>query len=376
LTAKPSLPNQAENGRFFRRSISVERFCYVGFAVAAQLIDYPAVRADTNLSNVGIADAERDAFFQLVSLQTVDARKRARAERSGKGQIAYKPSVLRRAPMIKINRDRVVEVFCPIPALLYLRFTDGLFYDLIADDNIKRIIGERFEGYAYEISNYYLGKKLRISREEKYGAKSKQRATPDLRIVDGVGELQLIVECKARRIPFDVLSSPSPFLKNENAYADLLKGVIQIWRYVADVRRKVVDGDLYLSNEVVGVVLSLEPWLQMTSDTIAIIRQRAIEECEADPNIEEIDRIDIAFVAMSDWEYSIQRVSADNFLLALKDQATSKKHGYLLSSSVDELSANGCADVDPYDYHGGIARFASWWDDIGHARIPALSGDD
>lgn len=373
-----SLYNFPESNEYFLKTygISVERFCYVGFAVAAQLTEYPAVRADTTLTDVGIADNERDAFFRIASLSSFDARKFARAERSGKGQMAYKPSVLRRAPMIEIKGDKVIEVFCPIPALLFLRITEGLFYDLIAEDNLKRIIGERFEGYAYEISNYYLGKRFQLLKEEKYGAKSKQRATPDLRIVDTEGRLQVIVECKARRIPFDVLSSPRPYLENKSSYADMVKGVIQIWRYVADVRQKNADANWCLSDDAVGVVLTLEPWFQMSSDTISMIRQRAAEECAQYPNVKEVDQIEIAFVAMSDWEHSIQRGVAENFLLALKNHVSSKKHGFLLSSSVDELKTKEDVEVDPYDYHAGIARFASWWDDVGNGRIPSPSGID
>jgi len=367
------LYNFPEANDFFLKTygVSVERFCYVGFAVASQLIKYPAVRPNTTLSKVGITDEERDAFFRMVSLSSANARKHAAKERKwGKGQIAYKPSVLRRKPMITITNENVLEAYCPLPALLYLRFTDGLFYDLIENSDLKRIIGERFEDYAFEINRHYLSDRYRIFKEDKYGARSKQRATPDLRIINGEHKLKAIIECKSRRIPFKVLSSPNPYFENKDVFAELVKGVTQIWRYVADVRLGRAECDWRISSDVIGVILMLEPWLQMYSETIRSIKQRAVMECERYPEVEEVDQIEITFVAVDDWEYSLGRIRAEGFLRALHVHATPRKHGYLLGTIVDELAVEEDSDVVPYDYHAGISRLVSWWDEIGENRIP------
>lgn len=167
------LYNFSEANDFFLKKygMSVERFCYVGFAVAALLIQFPSVRLDVNLSSVGVTDAERDAFIGAVSLSSADARRYARMQRAGKGQIAYKPSVLRRAPLITIQLGTVYECFCPIPDLLYLRFSDGLFYDMVGDGNLRRIVGERFEEHAFKVTNHYLGHSYQLLKEAKYGPK-------------------------------------------------------------------------------------------------------------------------------------------------------------------------------------------------------------
>jgi hypothetical protein len=262
--------------------ITVERFSFVGFAVASQLVQYPAVKIDANMQKAGITEDEQNAFFALVSLGSMAAKKTAREQRHGRGQIAYKPSILRRWPMIEIAR----EAFCPLPDLLHLRVSDGIFYDLVGNDNLRRIIADRFEAYVAEVTKHYMPK-LQILREEQYGRRSKSRATPDLRVATNENELCVIIECKARRIPFKVTSSPDPYIEYEDIYSELIKGVLQVRHYISDTRTGSADANWSVVEGVVGVVLMLEPWLQMDAVTITKILDAAAVDCAKHPKITE-----------------------------------------------------------------------------------------
>lgn len=359
------LYNFTEANDYFSNTfnISVERFCYVGFAVSAHLEQFPAIRTDCSLEEIGISEREMTAFFGLVCTHASSARETAMAIRSGPGQIAYKPSVLRKTPLISVGHNRIVEAFCPLPALLALRFTDGIFYDLIDDDNLRRIIGTRFENYVTEVTRHYIEPNFEFLPEETYGPRGRSRATPDLRFRSAAGSLQLIIECKSRRIPFKVLASSKPFDEHQEIYSEIIKGVIQLWRYASDVRCGVTDDGEQLSPDAVGVVLMLEPWLQMSGTTIKSIIDAAIEECSEQTDILNADRIPIAFVSIEDWEQSIKKISADGFLEALRLHAGTDRHGYLLSSVVEEMGFE--EDVEGvFDYFGGLSRVVPWWNDI------------
>lgn len=344
--------------------ISLERFCFVAFGIAAQLTNFPAVRTDGSMASVGISDAERDAVFNIIAKASADARREARSARAGKGQIAYKPSVLRRWPLISIQKDGVWEAFCPIPTLLFLRMSDGLFYDLVDNDNVRRIIGERFESYAAEITNYYLGAEFQILSEVGYGTKASPAKTPDVRVVSQQDSLRVVIECKAKKIPFKVLSSPNPYLENEEIYDELIKGVCQIWRYVSDVRRGVADNNWAVSDDVVGLVLLLEPWLQMSSQTVKQITDAAEARCSGTPGILPQDRIAVSFVAMDDWEYSLRKIGAEGMIAALNRHAHPDRSGNMLSTEVEEIAEDFKEPVDAYDYSTGINRVLPWMQDI------------
>lgn len=364
------LYNFSEASEFFQESygITVERFGFVGFAVASQLISHPAVKIDAKLHEIGIKEEERDAFFKLVSLGETEAKKEARAQRRGRGQIAYKPSLLRAWPMIEVGG----EAFCPLPELLHLRVSDGIFYNLVGSDDLRRIIAERFEAYVAEVTQHYMPG-FRILKETQYGPRSRSRATPDLRITTNKNEICAIIECKARRIPFKVMSSPDPYIEHEDIYTELVKGVIQVWRYVSDLRTGSADDDWPFNEGVVGVVLMLEPWLQMHAGTIRKILDAAAVDRGKYPDIAEEDQIPIAFVAVDDWEYSIRQTDADGFIRALSLHATADKAGYLLDSSVQEIKAEHGPSVGDYDYRAGIARVTDWWADLEQGRVPGGS---
>lgn len=364
------LYNFPEANEFFQESygITAERFGFIGFAVASQLVSHPAVKIEAKLHEIGIKGEERDAFFKLVSLRETAAKKGARAQRRWRGQIAYKPSLLRKWPMIVIHS----EAFCPLPELLHLRVSDGIFYDLVGSDDLRRIIAERFESYVAEVTQHYMPK-FRILREEQYGPRSRSRATPDLRITTSKSKLCAIIECKARRIPFKVMSSPDPYIEHEDIYAELIKGVIQVWRYVSDLRTGSAGENWSFNEGVVGVVLMLEPWLQMHAGTIRKILDAAAVDCGTYSEIAEKDQIPIAFVAVDDWEYSIRQTDADGFIRALSLHATADRAGYQLDSSVQEIKAEYGPSVGDYDYSAGIARLTDWWADLRQGRNPGGS---
>jgi len=269
-----------EANHFFlkKHGISVERFCYTGFAVASQLVRNPAVSQDSSMSRIGIQDYERDAFFKLTALPNREARKRAKDLRKGKGQIAYKPSALRAYPLVTFNREGMRQAYCALPDLLYLRFSDGLFYDLVSNDDLRRHFGERFEKYTIQICRHYFKEPFSVLEEVSYGSKSKRIATPDVRIVQN-GKLRVVIECKSRKLPYKVLSSPKPYQDNEAAYQDIVKGIVQVWRYAAHTRTGFSKENLTLASDCVGVVLTLEPWLQMSPQATGEVFDSAVEAC-------------------------------------------------------------------------------------------------
>jgi hypothetical protein len=87
------------------------------------------------------------------------------------------------------------------------------------------------------------------------------------------------------------------------------------------------------------------------------------------PSIQEIDRIDVAFVSIDDWEDSLHSIDASGFIAALKMNAQPSRFGYLLSGCAAELAIDRDVDVEPYDYHGNLSRVASWCGDLVSGRI-------
>jgi hypothetical protein len=346
--------------------ITVERFALLGFIVASQVKKYPAILIDTSLTHLGVSDQERDAFFDLVVLPSHEARSVTKMERSIAEQIAYKPSTLRKHPMISIRKDDHIQAFCPLDDLLFLRITDGLYYDLVDSDDLKRKIGENFESFALEISAHYLSNYFETLPDEEYGPKGRKRATPDIRIAARGGKVRAVIECKARRLPFRVRSSPNPYLGRESDYMELVKGVGQIWKYVADVRQGQIDVGRGIECDAVGIVLTLDPWLQMSAGAIETVREKArLFVTKNHPDVKEVDQIKTTFVSIDDWEQSLRADDAEGFVAALMRHAESDRDGYMLRSTVLDSKLEHVKLIEPFDYHGKISKIVPWWAEIG-----------
>ncbi len=353
--------------------ISVDRFCFVGFTVATIARLEPKFERNISfLQEFNISEDELRAFFALTSISSKKARDWARTHRSYDGPAAYKPSLLREKPIIRISRGNPDQfnAYCPFHELIFLRINDGLFQDFVQDDNMKRMIAERFESYVALVTTHYFGYELQVLEEGTYGTRKSQRKTPDLRIVAHDNCLKAIVECKARRIPFRVLSSPNPFVENRETFEDLVKGVVQIWRYASDVRQGIVDTDLSINRNTIGVVLSLEPWLQVSVDTIDAIRNAAKEACLKHSNIEEIDQIPVSFVDVEDWERSMRKTDPTGVFKALKELSRRDRAGYALDTTIDSHTDAETCPVEAFDYRGRISDLASWWGDLMNGDIP------
>jgi len=105
-------------------------FALAWFALRALFLDKPIVARGGGMDEIGISEKKLDAIFDLVSIPHSRARRRASELRSGPGHTAYKRSLFREYPCVAFE-DAGEREHAPLPDLLTLRGTSGLFYDVI-----------------------------------------------------------------------------------------------------------------------------------------------------------------------------------------------------------------------------------------------------
>lgn len=110
---------------------------------------------------------------------------------------------LREKPFINIFSDGIKSLACPIPLLLYWRFQQGIYYDLIKESfsghkKFGEEFGKSFQNYVGKICNFVLGKDFKIISESKYFKDNKLEAnTIDWRVESNTAIL--FIECKTKR---------------------------------------------------------------------------------------------------------------------------------------------------------------------------------
>lgn len=300
----------ARTAEYFKdkAGFSISDFAHTSFALRAAFNENPGVRLDFDFSQVGVRREISEAVMRLISLPHSDARSEALRIRAGSGPTAYKPSVLRSTPLIAFDGVTI----CPLPDLISLRSTGGIFYDVIdGPDPVKNEISARFEAYCTEFLRAVLPS-TEISPSFKYKQGKRPFDTPDV-LISRDGQMAVILECKARRMSYNARFGEDPIGAASDGYDEMAKGAFQIWRYISHVRRGILPR-IDLSADVRGLVVTLDTWLSMGGPIIeeVLVRARA-KAAESDKEIIEADQIPVRFCHIDDLEKAFASATEDSF---------------------------------------------------------------
>jgi len=205
----------------------------------------------------------------------------------------FNRSSIKEFPIVFVQENQHSIAVTPSRSLLMRRITDGLYYDIVGDDDAKRSTGERFEALCIKMTNHYLGPYCEVEDERptSYGRSA------DIKIFDTNKSHGLIIECKARRLPHRVLTSADPWTSCQKDFDDIVKGIVQIWRSHAAL-------SLPNPTQVVGIVVMYDPWTLLSGTFMQNLFYRAKILAEA-IGIPEKSKIQIAFSSIFDFERCI-----------------------------------------------------------------------
>ena len=343
---------------------TIEDFSLTCFALRGMFMDKPIVGRRGGLDAIGISEETLDAIFALISIPHASARKRALELRSSGGHTAYKRSLFREYPCVAFGTARE-RVHSPLPDLLTLRGTSGLFYDVIkGSDNVKNEISRRFETYCQELLGHMLPSHV-VKGSYKYPLRKNRIDTPDVLVYEG-GMISLIVECKATRMSYEARFSEDPLGDARRGYEETANGVFQIWRFVSHHRRGLL-GQERLRNDVKGIVLTLDTWLSMAhpmqADVLVLARTMSAAK---DPDIIAADQIPVIFCPVDEFEYTLSVATEASFFQSVNAATEERFQGWQLSGVHDEIAPEASARND-YPFKDRVAEVFPWWNRFGQS---------
>ncbi len=350
---------EAANTLFMHNNgVSIADFLRCGFVVYSYLSQTPFMPVQIDLSSAGITPEVRDATVRLIALTRQDARGKAKELRARPGQVAYKESVLRQHPCIVFN-GKDGHVYAPVRELIVQRVTSGVYYDVIAGDgSIRNTIAKRFETYCEQLIQGFLSE-VEVTPEFSYNGD--RNRTPDL-LLGSANTIFAVAECKATKMTMQAKFSDRPFDEAKRGYEEIRKAVIQLWRFFCHQRQGLVRVDSTVDTNAIGLVLTLEGWLE----AFASMREETLERAKAhvrenELTILEEDMRPIVFCPVDDLEYTLSVASLDSFITALSAASTPQYAGYHLSSVHSELQEDQIPQK-PYPFKDRISEVLPWWE--------------
>jgi hypothetical protein len=325
---------------YFKKSygLTIDQFIHFGFALYTVFDDAPGLMNGAEFENVGITNAIRDAGLRRLCASITEIRveaARLRIPLSSHAHVSYRPSILRSVPCVAFG-DHAERIRAPLPALILWRTTAGLYYDVIrAGAEVRNEIGACFEKYATNLLQAMLPS-FTVSGSYKYQVRSNLVDTPDI-FISKNDSVILAIECKAKKMTLGAKFAELP-IDEESGYQEIIKGVFQLWRFFSHHRQGLIHG-LNMEPTAIGIVLTLDPWLQMSLP----LRRSVIAEAntlsdKSAHKITDADRRPVVFCAIDDLEDLLRIASGANFVLAMQAAVLDKYHGWTIANVHRDIS--------------------------------------
>lgn len=291
---------------------------------------------------------------QLLSSSTWTAHREAaalvskfEAEASAPIPVAYQPSYLRLKPIISFDRADTTLYTSPLPALILLRVTSGLFYDLASGKNpVIKDANTRFEEYSRKIIKAFIPE-FEPLPSENYGTKKVPFETPDILLTLN-GKIVSVMECKATKLTYAAQYGENPREDARDGYDQIVKAIFQLWRYFAHVRQKILNHDL--ADDVTGVILTLDSWTQMGGKLRdKLIAEAKVYSAQKDSSITEADMRMPVFCPIQELDDILSISSADQLLETFRRMTEIDSLGWNIRQKRDEVGPRQEAKSYPFD---------------------------
>jgi hypothetical protein len=333
--------------------ISMAEMSAVGFALFSVLLEHPAISGNIDLRLMNVDRGGLNRVLSRIAKPLDELRDLARAERQGWRFTAYRPSILRRFPLVSVGGRKSVFL-APMPDLVLERVTSGIFYDIVGGGGpIRHEYGRRFEEYCWRYMRAQLPN-LAAEREWQYQVRKQTYDTPDL-LVGPRDRLTIVIECKATkmgaRARFDDQAD------DPKGFKELAKGIYQVWRFFSHSRRGFTGARA--CDDAVGMILTLDGWLVLSGGMMREVLDLADELAAMDAGIEPEDKKPVIFCQVTDFEITLAEASERSFNLAARTAA--EREGWFLSLVHSEvIGSAGTRERKPYPFED-LAELLPWW---------------
>lgn len=354
-------------GHFEREyGISYNDFSLIGFCLHAAALESPWLKTDYDMTALKVTSEKVRRALDLLSIPLSSAREMATklVNENGGGllPVAYKPNILRRFPLIRFGQNEE-RMRTPIPQLIVLRITSGIYYDLVAGPgNLRNDASDRFEVYCADLIAKTMPK-LSVSRSVKYKVEGNEISSPDILIERECG-IVVAIECKATKLSFKAQFAEDPIVESRAGYEEVAKGIFQLWRYFSHARRGLLGGSL-VEADAHGVVLTLDSWLAMSFDLQKEVLAIAGNLADKDKEITESDRRKVLICAIHDLEQVVTQVNEESFVAVLAAARKDSFDGWLLPNILRD-SGLPTSERKPYPFD--IGDILPWWNQVEELR--------
>jgi hypothetical protein len=295
---------------FKRIGMSVQDLYLCGMAFMGSYLSNPATTFPMKIEIPSLTMGKIHKFLTFACRSMDELRPLLAAEQRYDDSFFYAYNPLRAYPLVQIAAREQTFLLCPLPTLLFWRFTGGLYYDLVDDPAFSNAFGRSFQKYVGEaIQRASLGEKIRVIPESSYGTKRRRKDTVDWIATDG--ESALFIECKAKRLSWGAKIALDDLHPLEADIEYMADAIVQVYKTITDYQAGQYPNFRYeLSCRIYPVIVTLEHWHLFGSLMLSILHRLVSAKLEKiGMSLDIVKRMPYAIWHLSELERGMQIVN-------------------------------------------------------------------
>jgi len=329
--------------------LPVQKIYAIGSGLWGHFISKPFLRLPIQLDDTTTLSSEEiAAFLTLCSSEVYSLRQMVKSEHVLDDAYAYDNRLVRTWPLVQFRVRGLDYLSCPLPTLLFWRYTSGLYYDLTANGDFFNALGASFQNYIGETLKRGLsGTELKYQAEEKYGRKGKTKDTIDWVILDA--DAAVFLECKSKRLSQNAKTKLVSREALNSDIAILADAIRQAYKTIAEYQ-----ADRYPSirfdpaRKIYPVIVTLENWFPLSGVvTTELNRQLKIKLVEANIPESVLTEMPYTVTSCEEIEEAVQIISSTGIQRFFEGKFTEQYQGWMLEGYMKQaFPTESAATVD------------------------------
>ena len=149
--------------------LSVAGLFLIGMALLGLFTSNIALHYPPNMEIPGLSIDTLDRFLKHFAIDLSSLKRRLKEEQQMNDRFTYAYHSLRAFPLIRMIYKERDSLVCPLPTLLFWRFTAGVYYEICKEDGFDNAFGDAFQVYVGKVLDRAVTpERTRIYGEEKY----------------------------------------------------------------------------------------------------------------------------------------------------------------------------------------------------------------
>lgn len=258
--------------------LSIRDWYLMGIAISGHMLREPGINAQQDLQAFGITPERTQAFFEKLSMDIEPLRQKTLSMQLYDENWLYSWNPLEETPLIAVNPKTPHLLYCPIPALVLKRFSQGLFYDLKEARGYENPYGHSFQAYIGDvIHETFRGSTYQLLAETPYRDGRNEKHGADWILMDS--SANLFIECKTKRVK---QTAKMAFDRDavQDEFEVLARAIVQLYKNIADAQRGITQW-VPNSRPIYPLVVTLEDWYLFGSPVGSVLKGLVLEKLKA-----------------------------------------------------------------------------------------------